>query len=132
MPEVIYLDSSVAIHVLVGTRSAVRWWDERVSAGDRLISSVLLNLEVARFLHRERLDPRAGDFLTESLHPVAVDNALLVEAAHVPAVLKTLDCVHLASAARVGTRVVTVATHDRSMAGAATQMGFATIDPVTA
>jgi predicted nucleic acid-binding protein len=61
-----------------------------------------------------------------------VDDGLLAEASRVTAVLKTLDCLHLASAARIGAAVVTVATHDTAMTTAAEGMGFRTIDPVGA
>ena len=130
MPEVYYLDTSVAIHVLVGTPTAVAWFDARVDDGDRLVSSRLLGVELARFLHREGLDPTEADFLHDSLHLLSVDDALLVEAARVPAVLQTLDCLHLASADRVGRTMLTIATHDKAMRAAAESMGFSAVDPV--
>jgi predicted nucleic acid-binding protein len=130
VPDVFYVDSSVAVHVLVGTAPAVRWFDDRVDAGDRLVSSRLLDVEVARFLRRTGHDLAVGDFLRDSFAFLGVDDALLREAAAVPSVLKTLDCLHLASASRIGAGLVTVVTHDDAMRRAADAMGFATHDPV--
>ncbi|MGV1005557.1 MAG: type II toxin-antitoxin system VapC family toxin [Candidatus Nanopelagicales bacterium] len=130
MPEVFYLDSSVAIHVLIGTPPAVKWFDQRVDAGDRLVSSQLLELEVRRFLRRERMAEDEAGFLSDSLYLMAVDDYLLREAARIVPVLNTLDCLHLASATRIGAELVTLATHDRSLASASATMGFTTVDPL--
>lgn len=44
---------------------------------------------------------------------------------------RPLDAIHLASALRVGTENVTLATHDSNMRKVAELLGFAVHDPVT-
>ena len=104
-----YLDSSVAVRILLGhSPEAAAWFDATTgSEDDHILASRLLRTELTRVLRREGL-------------PVA-DRAQ---------VLDYLDTVHLASAIRTGLDDLTVVTHDRALATAATQIGFRVHDPV--
>ncbi|RMI13445.1 type II toxin-antitoxin system VapC family toxin [Cellulomonas triticagri] len=126
-----YLDSSVAIHVLDSTRRARAWFDAQVGHRRPLVSSGLLGLEVARYLVRVGAPGACSAVdLLDAVEHLPVDDDLLTEAAAVPTPLKSLDCLHLASAVRVGPGRVIVATHDKALARAAAAMGFETTDPL--
>lgn len=123
-----YLDTSVAIRILLGDESAVNWWDTRVSAGDGFVASRLLHLEMTRVFRREGLKIQAVNEFVSQLTLLDVDNSLLTEAAGIEPHVKALDALHLASARRVGS--ITLATHDRTMIKVAGQLGLAALDPV--
>lgn len=130
-PRAWYVDSSVALHILVGqSDSAAAWLDRRAEAGEKLVSSQLLALEMVRALRRDSLDVSlVGEFVDE-LVLLNVDNALISEAAAIRPHIKSLDALHLASAQRLGTDSVTVVTRDANMARVADQLGFDVYDPI--
>ncbi len=126
-----YLDSSVALRILLGhSASAVEWFDAHAAAGDAFVSSRLLALEMTRVFRREGLDVHdVADFVAE-LTLLRVDDALITEAAAVRPHIKSLDALHLASAQRLGAGAATIVTHDSAMAKVADSLGFDTFDPV--
>ena len=126
-----YLDSSVALRVLLGhSEGAIDWYEQAVDAGQRVVSSHLIALEVARVLRRESLDVKLGQGFVDELILLRVDDALLGEAAAIKPHVKSLDAIHLASAQRIGAQATTVVTHDKNMARAAEELGFTVLDPV--
>ena len=126
-----YLDSSVALRILLGhSAAAIRWLDERAACGDTFVSSRLLELEMTRVLRRESLDPTlAREFIAE-MALLKLDDALISEAAAIRPHIKTLDALHLASAQRLGVTAVTIVTHDANMKRVADGLGFEVHDPV--
>lgn len=126
-----YLDSSVALRVLLGQdAAAVRWFDERFEGGDVFVSSRLLELEMTRVLRRESIETSlVAEFVSE-LALLSVDDALIAEAAAIRPHIKSLDALHLASAQRLGVTAVVIATHDANMARVADALGFDVHDPV--
>jgi predicted nucleic acid-binding protein len=130
-PTIWYIDSSVALRVLLGhSERAALWCDERADAGDSFVSSRLLVLEMMRVYRREGLPvSEVQDYVAE-LTLLAVDGALIAEAAAIRPHITSLDALHLASAQRIGAGMVTVITHDATMAKVADALGFDVFDPV--
>ncbi|MFT4202060.1 type II toxin-antitoxin system VapC family toxin [Gordonia sp. (in: high G+C Gram-positive bacteria)] len=126
-----YLDSSVALYILLAqSEHAARWFDERAEAGDDLVSSQLLVLEIVRALRRESLDVALGHEFVDELTLLGVDNALIGEAAAIRPHVRSLDALHLASVQRLGAGSATVVTHDATMARVADGLGFDVYDPI--
>jgi len=126
-----YIDSSVVLRVVKeGSPAARTWLEQTLAAGDVLVSSRFMRLEVFRVLRNNRLDDTGATSVIARFVLLSIDNALADEAAALEGVLGGADAVHLASALRVGVDAVTVVTHDRQMASAARALGFAVVDPV--
>lgn len=124
-----YLDTSVAVRILLADLDAATWWNTKVAASDAFVSSRLLHLEMTRVLRREQLDASDVDEFVKQLTLLDVDNSLLKEAAAIEPHVKALDSLHLASALRVGS--ATLATHDAAMIKVGRQLGLAVIDPIS-
>lgn len=126
-----YLDSSVALRVLLGhSRTATEWFDERSTAGDTFVSSVILELEIFRVIRRESLDVGLAEEFMDGLAVLSMNDQLVEEAARIRPHVKSLDALHLASAQRLGVTGTTIVTHDANMARVADLLGFDTFDPV--
>lgn len=128
-----YLDTSVVLRIALGhSWAAVEWFDQRSRAGDAFVASRLTALESTRVLRREGLDLDLADDVLDAATLLTVDDALLAEAGAIRTHVKSLDALHLASAARVGVRAITVVTHRASLLHAAENLGFDAHDPVSA
>lgn len=127
-----YVDSSVLLRAIVdSSRAASAWFEAVVANGDRLVASRLLEVEVRRVVRTIGGDQ---DVVTEYLDEfvlIHIPDDLLDEAVAIEQRLGGADSIHIATALRVGTRAVTVATHDKQMATAAVALGFDVTDPVT-
>ncbi|CAH0152272.1 MULTISPECIES: type II toxin-antitoxin system VapC family toxin [unclassified Microbacterium] len=103
--------------------------DQAVADGDRLISSTLTRVELARGIRR-RLDFEPRDRLTSAFELATGDIAFapmsspIVESARVigPPALRSLDAIHLATAIAVGAGEVW--TYDDRLAAASEEMGI--------
>lgn len=125
-----YLDTSVALHALLptGDGRAAEWIDQANRAGG-LYSSSLLELEIIRVLRRERLAvERAGEVL-DRVNLVSIDDGLLRAAAAIEPHVRSLDAIHLATCALLGSEVE-LATHDVQLREAAQALGRGVIDPL--
>ncbi|MFT4217468.1 MAG: type II toxin-antitoxin system VapC family toxin [Micropruina sp.] len=126
-----YLDTSVVLRIALGhSPTATDWFDQGRDRGDAFVTSRLTALESLRVLRREGLDLGLADDILDLATLLAVDDALLAEAGAIQPHVKTLDALHLASAARVGVYAGTVATHDATMIRSARELGFTVHDPV--
>lgn len=125
-----YLDTSVALRVMLGHDAGALTWYGGTEPGS-VVSSRLLHLECVRVLRRDGLDTAIADDFAGELVLMNVDTALITEAAAIRPHLKTLDALHLASALRLGMAAVTLVSHDRTMLTVGHALGFATLDPVT-
>lgn len=127
-----YLDTSVAVHALLGHASTEAWFDA-VTADNahQLVASRLLRTELTRVLRREGLPVGDRDAVLDHLALVRLTEAILTSAESIAEHVKTLDAIHLASAMATGSDTVVV-THDANLAAAACALGFRTLDPVTA
>jgi uncharacterized protein len=125
-----YLDTSVAVHALLGTSaSASAWFNTTTAApGHDLVSSRLLQIEVARMLQRERLPLSLAGAVLDHVALVPMREPILRLAESIGGPLKSLDAIHVASALVSGD--VTVVTHDRQMKLAADNIALAVLDPV--
>ena len=125
-----YVDTSVAVHVLLGTATARGWFDDATRAPEPVISSRLLRTELTRVLRREGLPLARRDEVLDHLSVVPLDHAVLQEAEAIVPHVRTLDAIHLASALRVGIDDLVVVTHDTTMRSVAQELGLRTMDPV--
>lgn len=127
-----YLDSSVAIRIILGhSPEAAAWFDEATAnESDRVISSRLLRTEITRVLRREGLSVSDRDQITDYVHIVPIDHAILNEAEAIISHIRTLDAMHLASALWCGLDELIIVTHDKVMGQVAEQLGFRVHDPV--
>lgn len=126
-----YVDASVALHAIVpgGDLRARAWLDATIQAGDEVFSSTLLHLELTRVLRREGLDPSLSRPLLDRIHLVSIDDGILRFAAAIEPHVKSLDAIHLATCALLGSGIV-MATHDNTMATVAASLGLDTTDPI--
>lgn len=126
-----YLDTSVAVHALNGTRSAVEWFDAvNASPETRLTSSRLLRTELTRVLRRDGGSVSERDVILEKVDIIPLNESILAAAEAITAHVKTLDAIHVASALALGGDVV-VATHDNGLQAAVDTVGLSWIDPVS-
>lgn len=127
-----YLDSSVAIRILLGhSASAAQWFDSTTgSDDDRVVSSRILRTEITRVLRRESLPVAARDQVLDYIDTIPLDHAVLQEAEAIIPHIRTLDAIHLASALRSGLDDLVVTTHDVTMKSVAVALGFRITDPV--
>lgn len=126
-----YIDASIALHALLpgGDRRARRWLDAVTHAGDEVFSSTLLHLELTRVLRREGLDVSMARPVLDRINLVSIDDGILRFAASIEAHIKSLDAIHLATCALLGSGIGVV-THDDGMARVAASLGLDVMDPL--
>lgn len=130
---VYYLDTSVAVRILLHhSPAAAAWFDDvNASSKDLLVSSRLLRTEMSRVLRRTEQPLTRRSHVLDYVGTLAVDHAVLQEAEAIVPHIRTLDADHLASALRSGIEDLVVATHDHSVSDVAVLLGFDVHDPVT-
>jgi predicted nucleic acid-binding protein len=125
-----YLDSSaiVKLAVLEPESRALRRYVQRKHP---LVTSALARTEVARALLPFGITALArGEDALSRLDVVRVNDRILAGAATMlPLELRSLDAIHLATAAALGTDLARVCTYDERMAGAATGLGMNVVAP---
>lgn len=128
----VYLDSSAIVklvHVEAESRALRNWLAGR--AGTRLVSSLLTRIEAARALWR--YDPPALANLPLVLGAVdliPMDEGLCAAAAaYQEPLLRSLDAIHLATAAVVGSALTAFVTYDRRLQTVAAEAGLPTDSP---
>lgn len=127
---IFYLDTSVAVHVLLGHEAAETWFDlVNADDGHQVVSSRILRTELTRVLRREGLDVARRAEVLDYVALVRMSEAILTIAESIAAHVKTLDAVHIASAIATGSDTVVV-SHDANVQSVATNLGFETIDPI--
>lgn len=126
-----YLDTSVALHALLGHSLKAATWIDEMSADGRhqLISSRLLRTELTRVLRREGLPVHRRNEVLDVVALIPVSDGVLAAAEAIEPPLRTLDAVHLSSIIASGIDA-TIVTHDRTMLAAAITIGYPTFDPV--
>lgn len=141
----IYLDSCALVKLIRaedGSNALQEWLDER--ADELTVTSELSRAEVLRTIRRnnhrdtgELIDPaalanelaEAAEVLAAVAH-IAVDTDVLDRAGAVTAsMIRTLDAVHLVSAAHWDPSDVELVTYDRRLAAAATDAGMTVVAP---
>ncbi len=133
----VYLDSSVLLRVVLGEPGRLKEWS-RIT---RAITSEIARVECLRVLDRLRLSGDLPDRtlarrratmleLLSGLDVVRINRAVLDRASDpFPTQVRTLDALHVASALMARTRIPALrfATHDDSLATAATAVGLLVI-----
>ncbi len=132
MVKAYYLDTSIAVRILLGhSPKAARWFDTTTGDVDvSVVSSRLLRTELTRVLRREGHPVLDRDHILDRIGIIPLDHAVLNEAEAIISHVKSLDAIHLASALRSGLDDITIVTHDKNMTAVAEQLGFPVHDPV--
>ena len=133
-----YLDSSVALRIVLGARRALPKWQSL----EHVVSSALIEVECLRTLDRLRLVENIGPQeiavrrqavydLVSRIDVIDVTAAVLTRASQpLPVSLRTLDAIHLASAMlwrETGQDEIEIASHDEALALAARAIGFSVV-----
>ncbi len=125
-----YLDSSAIVKLAVreNESAALRGYLRRRRP---LVSSSLARAEVLRALLPGGEDAvTAGRKVLARVDLVRVSTAVLDEAAALlPAELRSLDSIHLATAGRLGRDLAAIITYDQRMAEAAAALGHRVVAP---
>jgi predicted nucleic acid-binding protein len=126
-----YLDTSAFVKLIVAEPESealvtcLRRWPDRVSA-------TLLRTETIRALRRsghEQLVGRARRLLG-AIHLIRLDEPLLDRAGELgPAVVRTLDAIHLAAALSIGPDLGVLITYDDRLSDAALSLGLVVQSP---
>ena len=132
----IYVDTSAALLVLLGQEGAAsaQAFLNRLTSRERVTSSVLLQIEMMRALHRERLSLTIAQELLDGVELMPINDDVVERACAMTEELKSLDAIHLATALLLDDPrdPVTVFTHDVRLADAARSHGLAVFDPLAA
>ena len=130
----IYLDSSAALYAVLNVpqRSALHRW--MATSGALHVSSRLLRTEVVRVLRREGIPASQAAPLLDRVGLLDITREIHRLAEDIRPHIRTLDALHLATAASLERTLdtpLTIATHDRTMTSVAHQLSLRTVDPVT-
>ena len=131
--SLVYLDSSAIVKLAIDEpeSSALRAY---LLARPEQASCALARVEVIRAVAPSGSDAvtRAADVL-DRLHLLDLSDPLLRAAAVIgPAVLRSLDAIHLAAAVELGATLTEFVTYDSRLASAARSRGFTVVAPGTA
>lgn len=129
--KALYLDSSAFVKVIVDEPESAAARAYLADHAARRISSALLRTESLRAVHH--LGPEAMATTREGLRRVdliGIDDRILDAAGILePAVLRTLDAIHLATAMAVGDDLDAIVTYDERMLEAARLLGLPAATP---
>lgn len=129
----IYIDSSALLKLIFdeAESSALAGWLGPLESTGPPVSSELARIEVLRGCRR--IDPRtlpAARALLAGLDLIPISADIVDHASEIgDGLLRSLDAIHLASAAGMGNEVTTFVTYDHRLAGAATAEGLAVTSP---
>jgi predicted nucleic acid-binding protein len=128
---VYYWDASAVVKLVFGEAESATlapWFTERRT---RSTISDLGRTETLRTVRRLEPERQAAAFeLLEQFAVSRIDRAIFDAAAGISGpLLRTLDAIHLAAAAKLGAELEAVVTYDKRMAAAAREAGFAVQAP---
>jgi uncharacterized protein len=129
--SVAYVDSSALLKLAVRERETSAL-EADLASRSGLLASRLAVLECRRAARRAgvRRVLRAVDGILEALYLLDITPAILDEAAALdPAVLRSLDAIHLATALSIDEPDLDVITYDGRLAGAARASGLTVVQP---
>jgi predicted nucleic acid-binding protein len=125
-----YIDSSAIVKLVVAEpeSKALRRY---LSRRQPLVSSALARTEVARALLPSGAEAVArGEDALRRIQLLRINDRVLTDAgAMLPAELRSLDAIHLASATQLGSSVRQIVTYDERMAEAARAGGWSVASP---
>lgn len=126
-----YLDTSAAVKLIFiesGSTALRRWWD---SSHSEVASSDLLRTELTRVV--QRVDPNRmveATVLLDALVLLKLSTTVCRRAGMLqPAVLRSLDALHLAAALELGDEMAGLVSYDRRLNAAARALGILVISP---
>lgn len=130
MTAIAYLDASALVKLLVSeadSAALARWY----AATDRALTSRIGIVETRRAIARRdtRVDPALLEAALATLDVVELDAAIGARAGSLePALLRTLDAIHVATALEIGP-IDAFVTYDDRLAAAARDHGLPVVRP---
>ncbi len=131
-PGAVYLDSSAFVKVVVEEPGSAALRRHLAAPGrGRRVSSALLRAEALRAVRHLGADAiGAARAALRRVDLVAIDDRILDSAGILePAVVRTLDAIHLATALAMGDDLEAIVTYDRRMMEGARRLGLAVASP---
>ncbi len=129
MSGLTYADASAIVKLVVEepeSGAMNRWFVESI----RVVTSRIGVVETLRATSRRAHDPVHRDVVVRDIGVIEVDAAIArVAAALAPAVLRTLDAIHIASAMSLASELDAFVTYDDRMADAARSLGLPVVRP---
>ncbi|MBI2763286.1 MAG: type II toxin-antitoxin system VapC family toxin [Chloroflexi bacterium] len=132
MTALAYVDASALAKLILeetGSLEMRRWYVE----SERVVTSRVGVVETRRAVIRQAHDPAHLEVILRSVETVEFDAAMARAASAIePATLKTLDAIHLASAAALAPELDAFVTYDDRLADAARALGLPVVRPAWA
>lgn len=129
MTALAYVDASALAKLILeeaGSLEMRRWYIE----SERVVTSRVGVVETRRAVARQAHDPAHLEVILRSVETIEFDVAVARTASAIgPATLKTLDAIHLASAAAMVPELDAFVTYDDRLADAARALGLPVIRP---
>lgn len=129
MTSLVYVDASALAKLILdepGSDAMRRWYVE----SERVVTSRVGVVEMHRAAARRPHDPAHLDVILRSIEILEFDAAIAKSAASVgPAMLKTLDAIHLSSALAILSELGAFVTYDDRLAEAGRAIGLPVIAP---
>ncbi|MHB8674390.1 MAG: type II toxin-antitoxin system VapC family toxin [Candidatus Limnocylindrales bacterium] len=129
MSRLSYLDASAIVKLVVDevdSPGMLRWYVE----SDRIASSRIGLIEVRRATIRRPHDPAHLAHVLATIEVVEVDAQVMDRSSMVaPPELRTLDAIHLATAAELMPEIDAFVTYDLRLAAAARALGLPVVSP---
>lgn len=128
--RMVYVDSSAAVKIVIAeveSNALVRWLRPDAS----LVSSALLRTELLLAVRREdpdRVEHARAALKRFDLHAIDA-NVLETAGLAVPAHIRSLDAIHLATALRLADELEAIVTYDRRMIEGARALGLPVASP---
>jgi predicted nucleic acid-binding protein len=124
------MDASALLKLTVSERESLALIDYIHEHNPRVATSVIAEVEVARALHRLRIERGEQDQAMRGMYLVNVDADVRLKAMRLkPQFLRALDAIHVATAATIGDSDLEFLTYDDRMADAARAAGLKVVQP---
>ena len=129
MTAVSYVDASALVKLVVDEPESVemqRWYVE----GERVLSSVVGMIETRRAVNRRNHDGAHLEHVLGAIEFIEINKAIAARAASIPpAIVRTLDAIHLATALSLQPGLEAFVTYDDRLADAARALGLPVVSP---
>lgn len=133
--SVVYVDTSAALKLVwreAESEAYLQYAQSQLSLGARLVSSQLLEVELARFAVRENLN-HADTIapIVEQHSRIAITADIVRRAVGIQHHVRSLDAIHLATALHLGSSLKAFVTYDRMLGTVAEKLGLPVVAPTT-
>ena len=130
--DLLYLDSSALVKLVLGEAESLQLMVFLAEYPER-VTSVVAAIEVRRAVRRVSSDDlflERADQVLEGVHQLPIDDKTVQLAGELPpSSLRTLDALHLAAAASLGTSLAGMVVYDHRLGEAARQQGLPVFAP---